>query len=234
MNDFAGAQEWVPPTADLRVLGRAVQDCHGCDLYRDSTQAVFGEGPGSARVALVGEQPGDQEDKAGRPFVGPAGRILDRALADAGIDRGDAYVTNAVKHFRYERRGEGKRRLHKKPGVAHILACQPWLNAELAAVQPQVVVVLGAVAARALLGASYRVTKQRGEPVELPGGGIAVGTVHPSSVLRADDREAAYAGLVADLRKVAELLTTDTAGPEHKAKAGQSRTGRKRWVSTTS
>jgi len=196
----------VPPAADLSALERAIQDCRGCDLYRDTIQAVFGEGPVTARVVLVGEQPGDQEDKAGRPFVGPAGRLLDRALADAGIDRDDAYVTNAVKHFRFSTRGEGKRRLHKTPDVGHITACRPWLTAELAVLDPEVVVALGAVAGRALLGASYRVTKQRGQVLELPDGGAAVGTVHPSSVLRSDDRTAAYEEFVADLQKVAALL----------------------------
>ena len=206
MATYPGAETWVPPRADLRALDHAIQDCRGCDLYRDATQAVLGEGPGTAWVALVGEQPGDQEDKAGRPFVGPAGRLLNRALADAGIDRDDTYVTNAVKHFRFTTRGESKRRIHKKPDVGHIVACRPWLTAELAVVEPQVVVVLGAVAGRALLGPSYRVTKQRGQAVELPEGGIAVGTVHPSSVLRADDREAAYGEFVADLSTVAKLL----------------------------
>jgi uracil-DNA glycosylase family protein len=203
-SDFPGAAEWVPPRAGLRAMERAVQDCRGCDLYRDATRAVFGEGPVRARVVLVGEQPGDQEDRAGRPFVGPAGRILDRALADAGIDRDEVYVTNAVKHFRYTR--QGKRRLHKKPDVAHIVACSPWLTAELDRVKPDVVVVLGAVAARSLFGASYRVTEQRGEPVELPDGTVAVGTIHPSAVLRSDDRDTAYDGLVADIRRAASLL----------------------------
>jgi uracil-DNA glycosylase family protein len=206
MTSHPGAAEWVPPAADLSALERAIQDCRGCDLYRDTIQAVFGEGPVTARVVLVGEQPGDQEDKAGRPFVGPAGRLLDRALADAGIDRDDAYVTNAVKHFRFSTRGEGKRRLHKTPDVGHITACRPWLTAELAVLDPEVVVALGAVAGRALLGASYRVTKQRGQVLELPDGGAAVGTVHPSSVLRSDDRTAAYEEFVADLQKVAALL----------------------------
>ena len=127
-SEFPGAEEWVPPSANLRAMERAVQDCRGCDLYRDATRAVFGEGRANARVVLVGEQPGDQEDKAGRPFVGPAGRVLDRALADAGIDRDEVYLTNAVKHFRYTR--QGKRRLHKKPDTAHIIACSPWLRAD--------------------------------------------------------------------------------------------------------
>lgn len=193
----------MPRSSSLRRLGGAVQDCHGCDLYRDAARAVFGEGPGTARVMLVGEQPGDQEDKVGRPFVGPAGRVLDRALADAGIDRDEVYVTNAVKHFRHTR--QGKRRVHKKPDVAHILACSPWLTAERATVKPDVVIVLGAVAARSLLGTSYRVTKQHGEPVELDDGTVAVGTIHPSAVLRADDRDAVYDGLVADLRAAAAV-----------------------------
>jgi uracil-DNA glycosylase len=200
---FPGASEWVPPSADLRAMERAVQDCRGCDLYREATRAVFGEGRADARVVLVGEQPGDQEDKTGRPFVGPAGRILDRALADAGIDRDEVYLTNAVKHFRYTRQGE--RRLHKKPDTAQIVACAPWVTAELDRIEPDVVIVLGAVAARSLLGASYRVTKQRGEPIDLPGGSVAVGTIHPSAVLRSDDRDSAYDGLVADLRKAASL-----------------------------
>jgi uracil-DNA glycosylase len=204
MTDFPGADSWVPPRPSLRGMKAAIGDCRGCDLYREATQAVFGEGPKAARVVLVGEQPGDQEDKDGRPFVGPAGRLLDRALADAGIDRDNTYVTNAVKHFRYTERG--KRRIHQKPDVGHVLACRPWLTAELAAVKPEVVVVLGAVAARALLGPSFRVTKQRGEPVELDDGTVAVGTVHPSSVLRSDDRDAAYAGLVADLTVIGKLL----------------------------
>lgn len=196
----------MPPTADLAELSRAVQKCRGCDLYRDATRAVFGEGPETARVVLVGEQPGDMEDRQGRPFVGPAGRLLDRALTDAGIDREQAYLTNAVKHFRFTTRGDGKRRLHKKPDTAHILACRPWLTAELSVLEPEVVVILGAVAARALMGTGYRVTAERGKPVDLPDGGLAVGTVHPSAVLRADDRESAYEAFVADLEQVAALL----------------------------
>ena len=204
MTEFPGAEEWVPRRGGLRAMKKSIGDCRGCDLYQDATRAVFGEGPATARVVLVGEVPGDQEDKAGRPFVGPAGRLLDRALADAGINRDDAYLTNAVKHFRFTERG--KRRIHKKPDVGHIVACRPWLSAELTAVKPDVVVVLGAVAARALLGPSFRVTKQHGEPVDLSDGMVAVGTVHPSAVLRSDDRDAAYAGLVADLKVVAKLL----------------------------
>lgn len=201
---FPGAQEWVPADGHLEKMATAVQQCRGCDLYQDATQAVFGEGPATARVVLVGEQPGDSEDTEGHPFVGPAGRLLDRALADAGIDRAEVYITNAVKHFRFQR--QGKRRLHQKPDVSHIVACAPWLQAELAAIEPQVVVVLGASAARSLLGASFRVTKQRGQPVDLMDGTTAVATIHPSAVLRSDDREAAYESLVADLREVPKHL----------------------------
>jgi uracil-DNA glycosylase len=203
-----GAGEWVPPGGNLASLRTAVQDCQGCDLYQAATQAIFGEGAADARVVLVGEQPGEVEDRQGRPFVGPAGRLLDKALADAGIDREQAYVTNAVKHFRYQR--EGKRRIHKKPDVGHIVACGPWLEAELAALEPEVVVVLGAVAARALLGPSYRVTKERGQRVELPDGTTAVGTVHPSAILRSRSRDEDYERFVDDLRTAAALLTPAT------------------------
>lgn len=202
--EYPGAEPWVPPDADLDDLRNAVPECQGCDLYRDATQAVFGEGGQTARVVLVGEQPGDAEDKEGRPFVGPAGRLLDRALEDAGIDRASAYVTNAVKHFRYER--VGKRRIHQKPDVKHIQACAPWLSAELRQLDPAVVVVLGAIAGRALLGPSYRVTRQRGEPVEFADGTPAIGTVHPSAVLRSRDRDTDYQLFVDDLRVAAKLL----------------------------
>jgi uracil-DNA glycosylase len=202
---YPGADQWVPDDPDLAALTRAVHECRGCDLYQDATQAVFGEGNPDAQVVLVGEQPGDAEDRKGRPFVGPAGRLLDRALEDAGIDRQTAYITNAVKHFRFER--EGKRRIHQKPDVGHIAACAPWLRAELALLDPDVVVVLGATAGRALLGAAYRVMKQRGETVALADGTPAVGTVHPSSVLRSRDRDSDYRLFVDDLRVAAELLS---------------------------
>jgi uracil-DNA glycosylase len=201
----AGAAPWVPNTRSLDTLRTAVQACRGCELYEEATQAVFGEGPRGAKVLLVGEQPGDQEDRRGHPFVGPAGRLLDEALEDAGIDRDDAFVTNAVKHFRFRREARGKRRIHKTPDISHIKACRPWFDAELALTEPDVVVALGATAGRMLLGPSYRVTKQRGERLELDDGTPAVGTVHPSSVLRTEDRETAYAAFVRDLEVVASV-----------------------------
>jgi uracil-DNA glycosylase len=195
-----GAAEFLPDRLDLDSLRAAAACCEGCDLYRDATQTVFGEGPRRARFMLVGEQPGDQEDRQGHPFVGPAGRVLDRGLEEAGIARDSVYLTNAVKHFSFTSRG--KRRIHQKPTAAEIGACHPWLDAELAAVRPEVVVVLGATAARALLGREFRVTRQRGEPVPL-GDALAVATVHPSAVLRAPDRDEAYAGFLADLKAAA-------------------------------
>jgi uracil-DNA glycosylase family protein len=189
----------VPSRGGLAALRRAAADCHGCDLYKDATQTVFGDGPDNARLVMVGEQPGDQEDIQGEPFVGPAGKLLDRALAEAGIDRTEVYLTNAVKHFKFTLPERGKRRIHKKPGQAEISACKPWLLAELDRVKPKLVVLLGATAAGALLGKGFRLTEQRGEIVELAQGIPAVATVHPSAVLRAPDREAAYQGLVADL-----------------------------------
>lgn len=214
-----GAQRWVPDGAGLEQLRAAAPDCQGCELHRPATQVVFSAGAPSACLALVGEQPGDAEDRAGKPFVGPAGRLLDRALADAGIDRADAYVTNAVKHFRFT--PTANRRLHQTPDLAHLVACRPWLTAELAVVDPQVVVCLGASAARSLLGPSFRVTRQRGQliprqprppadqdPAAIRAGWL-MGTVHPSAVLRAprgEAHDAAYAGLVADLRIAAAAL----------------------------
>ena len=166
---------------------------------------MFGAGTRSAEVMFVGEQPGDQEDRQGVPFVGPAGRLLDQALEEVGIDRARVYVTNAVKHFKWQPRG--KRRIHQKPSWGETAACRPWLDAELAAVAPRVLVCLGATAAQSLLGRQFRVTKQRGEPVDSPLAEIVLATVHPSSILRADDREREYAGFVADLQKVAALLS---------------------------
>ncbi|MET8869171.1 UdgX family uracil-DNA binding protein [Nonomuraea sp. NPDC004580] len=195
-----GAASFVPDRLDLASLRTAAAGCEGCDLYRDATRTVFGEGPERARFMLVGEQPGDQEDKRGHPFVGPAGRVLDRGLEEAGIARDEVYLTNAVKHFSFTPRG--KRRIHQKPTAAEIDACHPWLDAELAVVRPEVVVVLGATAARALLGPSFRVTRHRGEAVPL-GEAVAVATVHPSAVLRAPDRDAAYAEFLADLKAAA-------------------------------
>lgn len=177
-----------------------------CPLYKMGTQTVFGEGPVKARVMMIGEQPGDQEDLAGRPFVGPAGKLLDRALVEAGIERDNVYVTNAVKHFKWK--PAGKRRLHQKPNAREIAACRVWLDTELDLIQPELVVALGATAAQALMGRSFRVTQQRGEVLETSFGKRLVATVHPSSILRTPsaDRDAAYAGLVADLKVVAREL----------------------------
>jgi DNA polymerase len=192
----------------LARLAREAQDCRACDLWRTGTKTVFGEGPAAAKLMLVGEQPGDREDLAGRPFVGPAGRVLDEALAAAGIDRDDVYVTNAVKHFKW--RARGKRRIHDKPNRAEVAACRPWLDGELALVEPRVLVLLGATAAQALLGASFRVTRERGRPID--GTGFAehvVATVHPSAIVRMRDkaeRVEAERGLAADLRLAAGLL----------------------------
>jgi uracil-DNA glycosylase family protein len=201
------AAEYVPERLSLATLREAVQDCRGCALYANATQAVFGEGSAHAEVMLVGEQPGDKEDLAGRPFVGPAGRLLDEALDEAGVDRSRAYVTNAVKHFKWQ--GRGKRRIHQKPTWSESVACRPWLEAELAAVRPRVVVALGATAAQSLLGKDFRVTRQRGEPIDSPHAEHVVATVHPSSILRQRDagaRRAELAAFVDDLRVVAGLL----------------------------
>ncbi len=205
-----------PAGASLAGLRAAAAGCTGCELHEHATQTVFSIGSASARIALVGEQPGDVEDREGKPFVGPAGRLLDQALADAGIARGTAYVTNAVKHFRFEQSAPGQRRIHQTPELRHLTACRPWLVAELALVDPEVVVLLGASAAKSLLGPDFRVTRSRGvllpragrphEPAALQGGWM-MATIHPSAVLRADDRDAAYAGLVADLRIAASALT---------------------------
>ena len=192
----------------LEEVRQAAAGCQACDLWRTGTQTVFGEGAVGAELMLVGEQPGDKEDLAGRPFVGPAGRVLDQGLEEAGIDRSKVYVTNAVKHFKWK--AQGKRRLHQRPNATEIGACRPWLDAELEAVQPRVVVCLGATAAQAILGRSFRVTKQRGEFVEGLMGPVVTATVHPSSILRAPDeatRQAEMGAFVDDLRKVAKRLT---------------------------
>jgi uracil-DNA glycosylase family protein len=204
MEKFVGAEEWVPSRGGLPKLLAALRECRGCDLWEDSTQVVPGDGSRRARMMLVGEQPGDVEDKQGRVFVGPAGRLLDKALTAAGIDRDTVYVTNAVKHFRFESRG--KRRIHKTPAVGHIVACGPWLARELELVRPELVVVLGAVAARALLGTGFKVTEHRGEPVELPGGTAAVATVHPSSVVRSEEYRRDFGLFVDDLRVAAGMI----------------------------
>lgn len=205
MEKFPGAEQWIPDGGGLKKLTATLPDCRGCDLYQYADQVVGGEGPARARLVLVGEQPGDVEDKEGRVFVGPAGRLLDKALAEAGIDRSDVYLTNAVKHFRFER--EGKRRIHKTPAAGHIVACSPWLSSELAIVKPSLVVILGAVAARALLGTGFKVTEQRGERVELPDGTAATATVHPSAVLRSREYRRDFGLFVDDLRAAAALLT---------------------------
>jgi DNA polymerase len=199
-NDSAAG--FLPDRLDLESLRSAAAGCQGCGRYRNATQTVFGEGSPEATFMLVGEVPGDQEDRQGHPFVGPAGRVLDRGLTEAGIPRDDVYVTNAVKHFSFMLRG--KRRIHQKPTAAEITACHPWLDAELEVVDPRVIVVLGATAARALLGPAFRVTRQRGEPVPLREA-LAVATIHPSAVLRAPDRDAAYAGFLADLQVAARV-----------------------------
>jgi uracil-DNA glycosylase family protein len=203
----SAARDLIAARPDLDALRAAAAGCTACDLYRDATQTVFGEGSTGAEMMLVGEQPGDGEDRAGRPFVGPAGRLLDQALEEAGIDRGLAYVTNVVKHFKFERRG--KVRLHKKPNAEQVHACLPWLEAELQVVEPRVVVLLGATAAQALLGGSFRVSRQRGEFLDSDLAPRVLATVHPSSILRAPDDQAralAYKGFVADLAVVAEEL----------------------------
>jgi DNA polymerase len=195
----------VPERPSLPKLREAAAGCTACDLYKTGTQTVFGEGTRNAEVMFVGEQPGDQEDVAGKPFVGPAGRLLDEALVDAGIDRKAVYVTNVVKHFKWQ--GRGKRRIHQKPNWSEIAACRPWLEAELDVVRPRVLVCLGATAAQALLGRQFRVTRERGRPVESELAEHVIATVHPSSILRdPETREQEYAAFVDDLEVVAKLL----------------------------
>jgi DNA polymerase len=199
--------ELLPERPTIKKVREVARACKACDLYKRGTQTVFGEGPSSVDVMLVGEQPGDAEDLAGHPFVGPAGKLLDRALEEAGIDRARVYVTNVVKHFKWEPRG--KRRIHAKPNAKEIGACKPWLDAEIALVRPRVIVCLGATAAQALLGRGFRVTQQRGTFVESPLAEFVTATVHPSSILRAPDDEARRQEMrefVADLKKVAKTL----------------------------
>ena len=199
--------ELLPPNPTLPSVRDVSKGCKACDLYRRGTQTVFGEGPARAEIMLVGEQPGDAEDLAGHPFVGPAGRLLDRALEEAGIDRSRVYVTNVVKHFKWEPRG--KRRIHAKPNAAEIGACRPWLETEIALVKPRVLVCLGATAAQALLGRGFKVTQQRGTFVESPLAPLVSATVHPSAILRASDDESRreeMRAFVADLRKIAKRL----------------------------
>jgi DNA polymerase len=195
------AADYVPARITLPALRQAVQSCRGCPLYRGATQAVFGDGPTGASIVLVGEQPGDEEDRAGHPFVGPSGRLLDRALREAGIERDDVYVTNAVKHFKFRRRG--KKRIHDKPTHYELRACRPWLEAELRLVAPDVLVLLGATAAQTLLGGKFRLTQHHGEAIATPWAKAAFATLHPSAALRAPDsaaRHAMFDQLVADLR----------------------------------
>ncbi|HEV8625798.1 MAG TPA: UdgX family uracil-DNA binding protein [Acidimicrobiia bacterium] len=194
--------------AKLRQLAADAASCQDCDLYRNATQTVFGRGPADARIFLVGEQPGDHEDTAGEPFVGPAGRILDKALAEVGRGRDDVYMTNAVKHFKWT--AKGKRRIHQRPSAREVAACKPWLEAELAAVDPAVVVALGATAGQALFGSKFRVGAARGDVLDLNGRAV-IATIHPSAVLRVQepaDRDEQFAGLVADLRRAVEVAMT--------------------------
>ncbi|HET9677641.1 MAG TPA: UdgX family uracil-DNA binding protein [Solirubrobacterales bacterium] len=204
---MSSAAEFLPDKLSLKALEQAAQGCRGCELYKDATQTVFGQGRRSAQLMLVGEQPGDKEDKEGEPFVGPAGQLLDRALEEAGIDRSEAYVTNAVKHFKWKPRGN--RRLHQTPRVGEIEACKPWLQAEVQAVEPEAVLAMGATAARSLFGPRVKVTKDRGRPLESSLAPVAAVTIHPSAILRLrdhDERETEFAGFVADLEGVVSAL----------------------------
>ena len=205
---MTSAADFLPPDpVDIDALRVAAAGCRGCDLYRDATQTVFGAGAEHADVVLVGEQPGDREDREGEPFVGPAGRLLDKGLEQAGIDRERAYITNVVKHFKWK--PAGKRRIHQKPNAEQIGACRPWLDTELSLLRPRIVVCLGATAAQALLGRSFKVTQQRGQLVEWDREPLALATVHPSSILRAPDDETRareFEAFVADLRVAADVL----------------------------
>ncbi|MDX6634591.1 MAG: uracil-DNA glycosylase [Solirubrobacterales bacterium] len=201
---MSSAAEFLPESHSLKALEQAAEGCRGCELYKDATQTVFGQGRKNAELMLVGEQPGDKEDLEGEPFVGPAGRLLNRALEEAGIDRSDAYVTNAVKHFKWKPRG--KRRLHQTPRASEIEACKPWLAAEVEAVRPRALLAMGATAARSLFGTKVKVTKDRGQPLDSPLAPVAAVTIHPSAILRLrddDEREAELASFVADLEAVA-------------------------------
>ena len=203
--NLATAARYLPEGAEslsLTEVRRRAKRCRACPLYRRGTQTVFGAGPARVRIVLVGEQPGDQEDRTGMPFVGPSGHLLDRALADANIDRTTVYVTNAVKHFKWI--PSGKRRLHQKPSAREIAACKPWLETEIALLQPQVVVALGATAAQALMGPAFRVTKSRGQAFHVPWAKVFIATLHPSAILRGppEDRAAAYQAFVDDLKRI--------------------------------
>ena len=203
----SSAAELIPEQLSLPFLKAAAADCRACDLWKKGTQTVFGDGRTRAKVMFVGEQPGNEEDLTGKPFVGPAGRLFDNALEEAGIDRKQTYVTNVVKHFKWEPRG--KRRIHKKPNATEIAACRPWLEAEIALVKPKVIVALGATAAQALLGPQFRVTKERGKFIESTLAPYVVATVHPSSILRAPDdetRRLEHRRFVDDLKKLAKVI----------------------------
>jgi len=206
-----GLETRIPNTKSLTALREAAAHCKNCDLWRNATQTVFGEGGAKAGLMLVGEQPGNQEDLEGRPFVGPAGKLLDAALSEASIDREKVYVTNAVKHFKWEPRG--KRRIHKKPGATEIAACRPWLDAEIATIRPKVILCLGATAAQSLLGKQFRVTQHRGEFIDSQLAPFVAATVHPSSILRAPDedtRRIEMQRFIADLKKIAKVLPKST------------------------
>lgn len=200
------ADDLIPPRPSLPKLREVAQECRACDLWQSGTQTVFGEGKRSADVMLVGEQPGDKEDVQGKPFVGPAGRLLDKALEEAGIERQRAYVTNVVKHFKWE--PKGKRRIHRKPNMGQIAACRPWLDAELEVVKPRALVCLGATAAQALLGKDFKVSRDRGQVVDSPLAPVVVATIHPSSILRGPEeaRREEFGRFVDDLRSVTEKL----------------------------
>jgi uracil-DNA glycosylase len=203
------AANLIPPSPTLAALQMGARNCKACDLFRNATQTVFGEGPAPARVMFVGEQPGDSEDKTGHPFVGPAGKLLDQALVEVGIDRSDVFVTNVVKHFKWVAAQRGKRRIHKKPRQSEIEACRPWLDAELQVVRPEVLVCLGASAAQALLGKDFRVTRERGVLMKSHLAPYVLATTHPASILRAPDiqaREQQRREFVRDLEKVADLI----------------------------
>ena len=207
MPSKSAANDLIPPRPTLPALRAAAADCKACDLWKKGTQTVFGEGSRRAHVLFVGEQPGNEEDLTGKPFVGPAGKLFDNALDEAGVDRKQTYVTNVVKHFKWEPRG--KRRIHKKPNAVEIAACRPWLEAEIALVKPEVIVALGATAAQALLGPQFRVTKQRGQFIESTLAPYVMATVHPSSILRAPDdetRRVEYRRFVDDLKKLAPVI----------------------------
>jgi DNA polymerase len=203
------AESSIKVNASLEELKAAAKKCQACDLWKHATQTVFGEGLPNAKLILIGEQPGNHEDLEGKPFVGPAGHLLDEALAEAGIDRKKVYVTNAVKHFKWEPRG--KRRIHKKPGAGEIAACRPWLDAEIAALHPKIIVCLGATAAQALLGSDFRVTQHRGEFLKSSLAPIVMATIHPSSILRAPDEQTRHTEMkrfIADLKKIGQALVS--------------------------